>query len=231
MGAAEGKRSSAPRVARATAASIVSSEIGNDLGRGAIAGANAPSSAAIARNSLRRSPNRTPSCCRSRSVRSRRTSAPTAFAWKAASYCSRPRLRSQPPMSMIVIMGMPYGIFRVIHGRVQGTGRDMIRGRPQMCGGQHRRGNTLSKAARHQRSLERFCVIEAFGPPRSRGRPGWRHRSTSSRLGEIESERNVAKGYLIAGYPRRCDACMTVGGLQGVIVLTSRKPILRIRVV
>jgi hypothetical protein len=39
-------------------------------------------------------------------------------------------------MSMIVIMGMPYGIFRVIHGRVQGTGRDMIRGRPQMCGGQ-----------------------------------------------------------------------------------------------
>jgi hypothetical protein len=28
-----------------------------------------------------------------------------------------------------VIMGMPYGIFRVIHGRVQGTGRDIAGGR------------------------------------------------------------------------------------------------------
>jgi hypothetical protein len=27
------------------------------------------------------------------------------FAWKAASYSSRPRLRSQPPMSMVVIVG------------------------------------------------------------------------------------------------------------------------------
>jgi hypothetical protein len=49
---------------------------------------------------------------RSWSVRSGSTLKSIAFSWNAVSYCSRPRLRSQPPMSMIVPQRLPAIIFR-----------------------------------------------------------------------------------------------------------------------
>ena len=59
--------------------------------------------AAMALSSVRRCPTMpTPISFKSSAVRLGRTVSSIAFSRNAASYCSRPRLRSQPPRSMVV---------------------------------------------------------------------------------------------------------------------------------